>query len=83
MTSFRTPTRFSFFLNIKIYFCSHIAEFANIAEIFWQKTFGDIGPPCIRYKLLLNLKKFINNFYQHGFFCLKFCNYRTIEGEVI
>jgi hypothetical protein len=50
MTSFRTPTRF-YFLNKKINFCFYIAEcaniveFANIAEIFRQKTFGDICPP--------------------------------------
>jgi hypothetical protein len=54
MTSFRTPTRFSFFEQ-NIYFCSHIAEcaniaeFANIAEIFCQKTFGDIRPPVVTY----------------------------------
>jgi hypothetical protein len=42
MTSFRTPTRFSLFEQ-KNYFCSHIAEF------FSQKTFGDIGPPCIMF----------------------------------
>jgi hypothetical protein len=28
-----------------------MAEFANIAEIFWQKTFGDIIPPVINRKL--------------------------------
>jgi hypothetical protein len=27
--------------------CANIAECVNIAVIFWQKTFGDIGPPCI------------------------------------
>jgi hypothetical protein len=43
MTSFRTATRFSFFEE-KNYFCSDIAEFADIAEFFWQKTFGDIAP---------------------------------------
>ena len=31
MTSFRTPTSFSY-LNEKLYFCSHIAESENIAE---------------------------------------------------
>jgi hypothetical protein len=46
MTSLQTPTRFSFFEE-KNYFCPHIAEcaeFSNIAEIFWQKTFGDSPP---------------------------------------
>ena len=31
----------------KLYFCPNIAESVNIAEIFWQKTFGDIGPPLL------------------------------------
>ena len=46
MTSFWTPTGF-LFLNKKIYFCPHIAEFANIAEFLSQKTFGDIAPPHV------------------------------------
>ena len=50
MTSFRTPTRFSFVWT-KSYFCPHIAECANIAEIFCQKTFGDIAPLYISYNI--------------------------------
>jgi hypothetical protein len=42
--------RFPFFEQI-IYLCFHIAqcaniaEFADIAELFWQKTFSDIWVP--------------------------------------
>jgi hypothetical protein len=35
--------------------CHHgiamISEFANITEIFWQKTFGDIGPKENKYTI--------------------------------
>jgi hypothetical protein len=58
ITSFRTPTSFFHFLN-KNYFCSNITKFANIAEFFWQKTFGDIGPPpvdVLRYRIISILR---------------------------
>ena len=42
MTSFGTPTRFSF--SNENYFGPDIAESVNIAEFFWKKTYDDIGP---------------------------------------
>ena len=42
MTSFRTPTRFSFSNN----FCAHIAECPNIANINFGKKLSAILPPC-------------------------------------
>jgi hypothetical protein len=53
-------------VNEIINFCSHITEGANIvefAEIFQQKTFGDIEPPCIEKNSLPGCLcgKFLNN----------------------
>ena len=51
------------------YFCSRIAECANIAkfpdiaEICWQKTFGDIGvpPPVIDFTMLFSFVEQVKN----------------------
>jgi hypothetical protein len=56
-TSFRTLTRLSFFEQ-NIYFCSHIAKCANIAKIFGEKTFGDIGPPVYDFTVDKNDRPF-------------------------
>jgi hypothetical protein len=43
---------------LRVNFCSLIAECANIAKIFRQKTFGDIGPPVLCFwKQGVNLNK--------------------------
>jgi hypothetical protein len=56
MTSFRTPTRFSFFEQIFLFLfpyrrydiaeCANIAEFANKAEIFWQYPLYTVARYC-------------------------------------
>jgi hypothetical protein len=61
MTSFRTPTHFSF-LNKENYFSPHIAECANIAENyqyrrnFLEKTFSYIRPLYTNSKLKVQFK---------------------------
>ena len=60
MTSFRTPTRFSFY-ELKIKFLFPYAECANIAEILRQITLDDIGPPVINN--IIPLQIFIMFFY--------------------
>ena len=66
MTSFLTPTRFHF-LNKKIISVHispkvpNIAECANIAEFFRQKSFGDIEPPVFYIQGSNRSKRQISN----------------------